>query len=309
MTSSRSTAAATVRFVEFGSRISRSPDARYPPGPTSELGRSPGRAHSGCRYFAASRTCAIAVARVARRRAGEAAGGRERDRVGQVVRREAQLAPPRLHAGSVALGAGSAASVPGTTPRKDAGPPRPPSPTASRSWTSPRSNEERRAPAARKRPSGMRGAQQCTTTGPGQPGHDGTELLLDDRLPPPRTARPNPLAVGSAPCSTAGTDGSSSCTITGAPGTRAATSATCADRPSASDCARSRRAPASTTARSPRAALEGGRERPRPDGLHLERPGVAGRRRRRARRGRARGTRGPGAGRCPSAARAASRPA
>ena len=52
-------------------------------------------------------------------------------------------------------------------------------PTASRSWTSPRSKESPAAPAARKRSSGARGAQQCTTTGTAIRRDQLGELLLD----------------------------------------------------------------------------------------------------------------------------------
>ena len=70
--------------------------------------------------------------------------------------------------------------MPGTTPGNRWTPASTALPTASRSWTSPRSKESAPAPAARKRSSGARGAQQCSTTGPGRRRDHGGELLLDD---------------------------------------------------------------------------------------------------------------------------------
>ena len=106
-----------------------------------------GGRHSGCRYFAASRTWRHRVAGVARRRPGQAAGRRQGDRGRQPVGGEPEFAPPRLHAGRPSPSApGAAASVPGTTPTSRCMPGSTASPTASRSCTSPRSNDSAAAP-------------------------------------------------------------------------------------------------------------------------------------------------------------------
>ena len=172
-----------------------------------------------------------------------------------------------------APGSGTAGTAPAKIPR--------PASTASASTSSssrrstPRSIPAPSAPAPLMMPSGADIPQQCTTVG-------AAVAESTSRRPACASAsstgltRFRPLALGTLPASTAGSEGSSTCSSSRAPGTRAATPDRCAATPSASDSVRSRTAPGSASTGSwLRASSRAGRHRPRPADLQLQRALVA----------------------------------
>ena len=88
--------------------------------------------------------------------------------------------------------------------------------------------------------------QQCTTVGAAVAESTSRRPACASASSTGRT-RFSPLALGTPPASTVGSEGSSTCSSSRAPGTRAATADTCAATPSASDSVRSRTAPGSAS--------------------------------------------------------------